>query len=79
MYLFVLHAGSAECGIVLSVKTYKLGGPLSDSKSLPLIKDMIQRQRQALPRRGIRPQLLKRLWKGKKKAGGGIKISVARF
>ena len=30
-------------------------------------------------RRGIRPQLPKRLWKGKKKPGRGIKISVPRF
>ncbi len=38
-----------------------------------------QRQRQALRRRGIRPQLPKRLWKGKKKPGRAIKISVPRF
>ena len=38
-----------------------------------------QRQRQALRRRGIRPQLPKGLWKGKKKPGRGIKISVPRF
>ena len=36
-------------------------------------------KRQALRRRGIRPQLLKRLWKGKKKPGRPIKISVPRF
>ena len=38
-----------------------------------------QRQRQALRRRGIRPQLPKRLGKGKKKPGRGIKIFVPRF
>ncbi|WP_196797223.1 hypothetical protein [Trichodesmium erythraeum] len=44
-----------------------------------LIKDMMQRQRQARYQRGIKPQMPKRLGKRKKKPGSAIKVSVSRF
>ena len=62
------------------MKTYKRGGPPKRFQVIATDKGYdCQRQRQALRRRGIRPQLPKRLWKGKKKPGRGIKISVPRF
>ena len=62
------------------MKTYKRGRPRKRFQVIATDKGYdCQRQRQALRRRGIRPQLPKRLWKGKKKPGRGIKISVPRF
>ena len=63
-----------------NLKTYKRGRPRKRFQVIATDKGYdCQRQRQALRRRGIRPQLPKRLWKGKKKPGRGIKISVPRF
>ena len=63
-----------------NLKTYKRGRPRKRFQVIATDKGYdCQRQRQALRRRGIRPQLPKRLWKGKKKPGRGIKISVTRF
>ena len=63
-----------------NLKTYKRGHPRKRFQVIATDNGLdCQRQRQALRRRGIRPQLPKRLWKGKKKPGPGIKISVPRF
>ena len=63
-----------------NLKTHKRGRPPQRFQVIAADHGLdSQRQRQALRRRGIRPQLPKRLWKGKKKPGRGIKISVPRF
>ena len=50
-----------------NLKTYKRGRPRKRFQVIAADNGLdCQRQRQALRRRGIRPQLPKRLWKGKK-------------
>ena len=62
------------------MKTYKRGRPRKRFQVIATDNGLdCQRQRQALRRRAIRPQMPKRLWKDKKKPGRGIKISVPRF
>ena len=62
------------------MKTYKRGRPRKRFQVIATDKGYdCQRQRQALRRRGIRPQMPKRLGKRKKKPGSAIKVSVSRF
>ena len=64
----------------IKVKTGKRGRPRKRLKVIAADKGYdCQKQRAALRRRGIRPQLPKRVWKGKRKRGRPIKNSVPRF
>jgi IS5 family transposase len=64
----------------VKLKTLKRGRPKKKVKVLAADKgyDSIEK-RKALRKRGIRPQLPKRIYKNKKKRGRPIKISVPRF
>ena len=64
----------------VKLKTLKRGRPKKKVKVLAADKgyDSMEK-RDALRKRGIRPQLPKRIYKNKKKRGRPIKISVPRF
>ena len=64
----------------VKVKTNKRGRPCKLLKVLAAEKAYDSKdKRAALPRRGIRPQWLKQVWKRKKNKGRPIKISVPGF
>jgi Transposase DDE domain len=64
----------------VKLKTLKKGRPRKRVKVLAADKgDDSQEKRAVLRKRGIRPQLPKRIWKTKKNKGRPIKISVPRF
>jgi len=64
----------------VKVKTNKPGRPRKRVKVLAADKGYDSKdKRAALRKRGIRPQLPKRVWKSKKNRGRPIKISVPRF
>ena len=64
----------------IKLKTLKRGRPKKRVKVLAADKGYdSQEKRAALRKRGIRPQLPKRVWKTKKNRGRPIKISVPRF
>ena len=64
----------------VKLKTIKRGRPRKRVKVLAADKGYDSQEKRALLRkRGIRPQLPKRNYKGKKKPGRPIKISVPRF
>ncbi|CDN11658.1 hypothetical protein RintRC_3162 [Richelia intracellularis] len=64
----------------VKVKTNKRGRPRKPLKVLAADKAYDSKdKRAALPRRGIRPQWPKRVWKTKKKKARAIKISVPGF
>ena len=64
----------------VKVKTNKRGRPRKRLKVLAADKGYDSKdKRAALPRRGIRPQWPKGVWKTKKNKGRPIKISVPRF
>ena len=64
----------------VKVKTNKRGRPRKPLKLLAADKAYDSKDnRAALPRRGIRPQWPKGVWKTKKNKGRPIKISVPRF
>lgn len=64
----------------VKLKTLKRGRPKKRVKVLAADKGYdSQEKRAALRRRGIRPQLPKRIYKTKKNRGRPIKISVPRF
>jgi len=64
----------------VKLKTLKKGRPRKRVKVLAADKGYdSQEKRAVLRKRGIRPQLPKRIWKTKKNKGRPIKISVPRF
>ncbi len=64
----------------IKLKTLKRGRPKKRVKVLAADKGYDSKEkRAALRKRGIRPQLPKRVWKTKKNRGRPIKISVPRF
>lgn len=64
----------------VKLKTLKPGRPRKRLKVLAADKGYdCKDKRAALRRRGIRPQIPKRVWKTKKNRGRPIKISVPRF
>jgi transposase len=64
----------------IKVKINKPGRPRIRVKELAADKGYDSKElRAALRKRGIRPQLPKRVWKTKKNRGRPIKISVPRF
>jgi IS5 family transposase len=64
----------------VKLKTLKRGRPRKRLKVLAADKGYDSKQQRAsLRKRGIRPQIPKRVWKTKKNKGRPIKISVPRF
>lgn len=64
----------------VKLKTLKPGRPRKKLKVLAADKGYDSKdKRAALRKRGIRPQIPKRVWKSKKNRGRPIKISVPRF
>ena len=64
----------------VKLKTLKRGRPRKKLKVLAADKGYDSKEkRAALRKRGIRPQIRKRVWKTKKNRGRPIKISVPRF
>lgn len=64
----------------VKLKTLKRGRPRKQIKVLAADKGYDSKQKRAdLRKRGIRPQIPKRVWKTKKNRGRPIKISVPRF
>ncbi len=64
----------------VKLKTLKRGRPRKRIKVLAADKGYDSKQKRAdLRKRGIRPQIPKRVWKTKKNRGRPIKISVPRF
>jgi IS5 family transposase len=64
----------------VKLKTLKRGRPRKKLKVLVADKGYDSKEkRAALRKRGIRPQIPKRVWKTKKNRGRPIKISVPRF
>jgi len=64
----------------VKLKTLKRGRPRKKLKVLAADKGYDSKEkRAALRKRGIRPQIPKRVWKTKKNRGRPIKISVPRF
>jgi hypothetical protein len=64
----------------VKLKTLKRGRPRKRIKVLAADKGYDSKQKRAdLRKRGIRPQIPKRVWKTKKSRGRPIKISVPRF
>lgn len=64
----------------VKLKTLKRGRPRKRFKVLATDKGYDSKQkRAALRKRGIRPQIPKRVWRTKKNRGRPIKISVPRF
>lgn len=64
----------------VKVKTKKPGRPCERVKVLAADKGYDSKEiRAAIRRRGLRPQLPKRVWKTKRNRGRLIKISVPRF
>jgi IS5 family transposase len=64
----------------VKLKTLKRGRPRKKLKVLAADKGYDSKEkRAALRKRGIRPQIQKRVWKTKKNRGRPIKISVPRF
>ncbi|CDN10491.1 hypothetical protein RintRC_3916 [Richelia intracellularis] len=64
----------------VKVKSNKRGRPRKPLKMLAADKGYDSKDKgAALPRRGIRPQWPKRVWKTKKNKGRPIKISVPGF
>jgi IS5 family transposase len=66
--------------VVVKLKTLKPGRPRKRLKVLATDKGYDSKdKRAALRKRGIRPQIPKRVWKSQKNRGRPIKISVPRF
>jgi IS5 family transposase len=64
----------------VKLKTLRRGRPRKRIKVLAADKGYDSKQKRAdLRKRGIRPQIPKRVWKSKKNKGRPIKISVTRF
>ncbi|WP_256874977.1 transposase [Nostoc sp. C052] len=64
----------------VKLKTLKRGRPRKRIKVLAADKSYDSKQKRTdLRKRGIRPQIPKRVWKTKKNRGRPIKISVPRF
>ena len=64
----------------IKLKTLRRGRPRKRIKVLAADKGYDSKQKRAdLRKRGIRPQIPKRVWKTKKNKGRPIKISVTRF
>lgn len=64
----------------VKLKTLKPGRPRKRVKVLATDKGYdCKKQRTALRKRGIRPQIPKRVWKTKKNRGRPIKMSVPRY
>ena len=64
----------------VKLKTLKRGRPRKRLKVLAADKGYDSKQQRAsLRKRGIRPQIPKRVWKTQKNKGRPIKISVTRF
>ncbi|WP_189525295.1 transposase [Nostoc sp. 'Peltigera membranacea cyanobiont' 232] len=64
----------------VKLKTLKRGRPRKKLKVLATDKGYDSKEkRAALRKRGIRPQIPKRVWKSRKNRGRPIKISVPRF
>ena len=64
----------------VKLKTLKRGRPRKRLKVLAADKGYDSKQQRAnLRKRGIRPQIPKRVWKTKKNKGRPIKISAPRF